>query len=85
MVMAMHWHINRSPEVWKDPLQFHPERFIDANGQLAMSNNLMPFQVRTKFAIRFFKAIMILTFYLKTCGISLFAELIGYVFGVRAF
>ena len=66
--MALHWHINRSPEVWKDPLQFHPERFIDANGQLAMSNNLMPFQVRSKFAIT-------LKFFQSNCDTDILFEL----------
>ena len=46
MVMALHWHTNRDPKLWEDPLEFNPERFIDNDGAFSMSKNLMPFQVK---------------------------------------
>ena len=47
MVMALHWHTNRSAKVWEEPLKFEPMRFIDKDGQFDISPNLIPFQVTT--------------------------------------
>ena len=47
MVMALHWHTNRSPKVWENPLNFNPMRFINNEGHFdsSLSINLIPFQV----------------------------------------
>jgi len=60
MVVALHWHMNRNPDLWgSDANEFHPERFLsyhDANlssGEeskaaqpiLNIPPHFMPFQV----------------------------------------
>ena len=60
MVVALHWHMNRNPDLWgSDANEFHPERFLsyhDANLSsgdeskaaqpiLNIPPHFMPFQV----------------------------------------
>jgi len=45
MVLPLHWAINRDPELWENPEEFCPHRFLDENGVLVENTNLYPFQV----------------------------------------
>lgn len=59
MVVALHWHINRDPELWgSDANAFRPERFLECEVQekscnshsrngakLSIPTHFMPFQV----------------------------------------
>ena len=39
------WAIHHDPNVWKDPEQFRPERFLDRNGDVCRPQEYIPFSV----------------------------------------
>ncbi|CAH0381736.1 unnamed protein product [Bemisia tabaci] len=45
MVIPLLWAINMDPQLWADPLEYRPRRFIDENGRFAKPDHFMPFQV----------------------------------------
>ena len=45
MVLPLHWAINRDPDLWENPEEFRPSRFLDESGALIENRNLYPFQV----------------------------------------
>ncbi|XP_041453330.1 cytochrome P450 2J6-like [Lytechinus variegatus] len=42
-VIANLWYLSRSGNLWKDPLEFKPERFLDAEGQFNKKLEPLPF------------------------------------------
>lgn len=46
MVMINQWALHHDPEFWKDPDEFRPERFLEADGTPAPKpDNFMPFSM----------------------------------------
>ena len=44
-VFSFLWYILNDPAYWIDPRNFRPERFLDADGQFARDERLIPFLV----------------------------------------
>ncbi|XP_055683659.1 cytochrome P450 306a1 [Lutzomyia longipalpis] len=44
MILPLQWAVHMNPQIWNNPEDFSPERFIDANGQFQASQHLIPFQ-----------------------------------------
>ncbi len=45
VVMANIWAVHHDPDVWKNPEEFRPERFLDENGFLVRREELIPFSI----------------------------------------
>lgn len=45
LVVPLLTNVLLNPDVYEDPLQFNPNRFIDANGKLIRDPKLIPFQL----------------------------------------
>ena len=39
------WSVGRNPEVWQDPDEFRPERFLNDKGEAVKADELIPFSV----------------------------------------
>nr|XP_056711000.1 cytochrome P450 2U1 [Euleptes europaea] len=39
------WSVHRDPRIWKNPNEFHPERFLDENGRLLKKETFIPFGI----------------------------------------
>lgn len=44
MIIPLLWAIHMNPEVWENPEDFNPWRFIDDEGKIIKSDYFMPFQ-----------------------------------------
>lgn len=44
MVMPLQWAVHMSPNYWKQPEVFNPERFLDSEGKFFKPEAFMPFQ-----------------------------------------
>ena len=42
------WAVHNDPDLWKNPEIFHPERFLDEQGNFTRSNNMMAFSLGTR-------------------------------------
>ncbi len=45
LVFSNIWAVHNDPEVWFEPDQFKPERFLDENGKLRHREELIPFSI----------------------------------------
>ncbi len=45
LVFANIWAAHNDPEVWSEPDQFKPERFLNENGKLQHREELIPFSI----------------------------------------
>ena len=41
------WAVHHDPEVWEEPFEFKPSRFLDDNGDLQHKPELIPFSIGT--------------------------------------
>ena len=39
------WAVHNDPNVWEEPHQFNPQRFLDADGKFIVSNQVIPFSL----------------------------------------
>lgn len=44
MVIPLQWALHMNPDLWPEPEQFKPERYLDENNQIKLPGNLLPFQ-----------------------------------------
>ncbi|XP_014368135.2 cytochrome P450 306a1 [Papilio machaon] len=44
MVMPLQWAMHMDPDVWEDPEEFKPSRFLDEDGNLLKPQQFIPFQ-----------------------------------------
>lgn len=44
MVIPLLWSLNMDPDVWDDPEEFRPSRFLDDDGSLLKPQEFIPFQ-----------------------------------------
>ena len=51
MVISNLWAIHHNPEIWQNPEEFNPGRFLDADGQLREKGELIPFSTGKKYII----------------------------------
>ncbi|XP_072040994.1 cytochrome P450 2U1-like [Amphiura filiformis] len=45
IILANIWAIHHDPEVWTNPEEFRPERFLDDEGNICQPKEYMPFSV----------------------------------------
>ncbi|CAK8692693.1 vitamin D 25-hydroxylase-like [Clavelina lepadiformis] len=45
MILVNMWAVHNDPNVWVEPLQFNPQRFLDADGKFIVSNQVIPFSL----------------------------------------
>ncbi|KAL8206902.1 UNVERIFIED_CONTAM: cytochrome P450 2 subfamily U member 1 [Gekko kuhli] len=45
VILSNLWSVHRDPSIWKNPDDFHPERFLDENGQLLKKETFIPFGI----------------------------------------
>ena len=48
MVISNLWAIHHNPEIWQNPEEFNPGRFLDADGHLREKEELIPFSTGKK-------------------------------------
>lgn len=44
MIVPLLWAIHMNDKIWHNPEEYNPMRFIDEEGRIIKSENLMPFQ-----------------------------------------
>lgn len=44
MVIPLQWALHMDPDVWEDPEEFRPTRFIATDGNLLKPQEFIPFQ-----------------------------------------
>lgn len=44
MVVALLWKLHMDPEVWEEPDEYKPERFLGSDGKLLKPQEFIPFQ-----------------------------------------
>ncbi|GAV07062.1 hypothetical protein RvY_16946-2 [Ramazzottius varieornatus] len=47
VIMANYLAVNRDPKLWKDPMAFRPELFLDQKGKVFEPPHFMPFSIGT--------------------------------------
>ena len=45
IVVSNLWYMMHDPDVWDDPYEFKPERFLDTEGHLNKNTALVPFGI----------------------------------------
>ncbi|CAK8692689.1 unnamed protein product [Clavelina lepadiformis] len=48
MIVPNLWAVHNDPNVWEEPGQFRPERFLDADGKFVASNQVIPFSLGSR-------------------------------------
>ena len=51
MILPFLWAMNLDPNLWKDPENFRPERFLDEYNNIIKPEFFMPFQTGKLFSI----------------------------------
>lgn len=51
MVVSNIWAVHNNKEIWGDPENFRPERFIDENGEFKGNENLLAFSIGKRFCL----------------------------------
>lgn len=44
MIMPFQWGIHMNPNIWNNPDEFNPRRFIDSEGRFVKHRDFIPFQ-----------------------------------------
>ena len=44
-ILANLWSVHHDPEIWDDPEEFRPSRFLDQDGKVVIKKEFMPFSI----------------------------------------
>ncbi|XP_063915643.1 cytochrome P450 2U1-like [Zophobas morio] len=66
MITPLLWAIHMDPKVYKDPEEFHPERFLDKDGRFCKSELLLPFLTGKRICVGEELAIIIMSVLIAT-------------------
>ncbi|GAB6024206.1 hypothetical protein CHUAL_008906 [Chamberlinius hualienensis] len=51
LILTNVWHIHHDPQLWGDPYNFRPERFIDSDGKVCRPEYLIPFGIGKRICV----------------------------------
>ena len=52
-ILANLWSVHHDPEIWDDPEEFRPSRFLDQDGKVVIKKEFMPFSIGNIFYVSF--------------------------------